>query len=656
MDWTGGVRRRFAAGKNNPLLQKQKAHFAKVRGALQHTPNSHRTFQPDFIRAHEGKRQRPSTQRDTTSRDTHRHDRQTDTSHHPQQDSKCTQRTASSHQNLHPDEKSPSFVFISSGSPASSAPSTRTHHRNKRTAPRHSSARPPSALTEEDELLLANRRRLLARTDWLGLAAARPIQMKFSSARDKDRIGKRRKVEKTGNRAKPAGRRLLTPLFDERFPQRDVFMSGALPADDIRIRIGTDALASQTQRSRRSHTPAHTSIRQPSTEFGPLSEESMLLGADGDSSEAWKAVEDAFVEQHGAAQAPSMMAMAGSQVHTVDAQETHLPSRQPSEASEARVLDLEHPDTAAVTPAIPELVASQHVESMPGHNYGMRTVSTGIPTDARPGHRINPTSAMHHLGYHYNEEPADGRHDAGGHARSPGSSVNNLDLGDKNDDDDTWRQLLRIQHYTSSHASMAALRSSSQHNTVSGSSHRPLMGQYHLRAYEDMPELSTPREVGTLGATIVEPSADGMEQPASPYSPSASLQQIVRLAEQPAQRRLQTALEDSDENALWRDFVIGSEEDESDSSLQLGQALSQGLVKDDEEPATLAASSLAVSGLGTSDKATLGDTLFVSDNTPSSMQQPLRKHNAQPKRDSFLQSKTAMAAVQGRLEDLIRPR
>ena len=49
MDWTGGVRRRFAAGKNNANMLKQKQHFAKARAALQHTPSSYCAFKPAYL-------------------------------------------------------------------------------------------------------------------------------------------------------------------------------------------------------------------------------------------------------------------------------------------------------------------------------------------------------------------------------------------------------------------------------------------------------------------------------------------------------------------------------------------------------------------------------------------------------------------------------
>ncbi|KAK4546838.1 hypothetical protein LTR36_001570 [Oleoguttula mirabilis] len=396
---------------------------------------------------------------------------------------------------LRPQYQSPSLISISSGSPASSAPSSRAGRKKKGTFTQQSSSyRPPSRLTEEDQLLLANRRRLLARTDWLGLAAARPMQMKFPSSRDKDRIGKRRKVERTGNRAKPAGRRLLTPLFDERLPRVDALMSGALPADDFRIKIGTDALASQTQRSRRSHTPQHTSVRQPSTEFGPLSEESMLLGADGDSSEAGKAVRNPFVTQHGAAQAPSMVAMAGSKFLEADdsvlaSPEVHVESWQPSEAGEGRA-EIYHPDQGAV-PA--KTLVNTH---------GARSVPQWKEADPRHNHRdpIDPASNMQHFGQLDEAENS--------HVKSSAHPAEDSDDGD----DDTWRQLMKIQQYTSSHASIVALRSSSQHNTTSGSSHRPLLDRHE--ACEDM-SLSTPRGAGTQGATIIEPFSHAMDQLAS---------------------------------------------------------------------------------------------------------------------------------------------
>lgn len=640
MDWTGGVRRRYAAGRNNALVQKQKAHFAKVRGALQHTPSSRRSFQPDFMRVSEGKAHDLGAHRESSTRETHKR-RQSISAH--VNDTGYEERPR---KDLHPDvyrgrkphayQQPPSYVSISSGSPASSTLSQAAHHDSGRSPPPRSNARPPSRMTEEEQLLLANRRRLLARTDWLGLAAARPVQIKFPFSREKDRIGKRRKVEKTGNRAKPAGRRLVTPLFEERLQQPDLFMSGALPADDIRIRIGTDALASQTQRSRRSHTPAQTSVRQSSVEFGPLSEESMLLGEDGDEIEAAQAVENRFAGQHGAAHVPTMLGVADcliTKAGDFTRPSPYLRSRSSSEAAEAHGRNLYGPDHIAVKPTKTEHSTQQHFEATSVYDYGDENIPPGPEADPRPENGSGMPTAGRQL-----SQPNDGQPnaDANGRTRSSGLAADDRDENVDEDDDETWRQLMRIQQYTSSHASMAALRSSSQHNTTSGSSRRPLIDLDQEQDHGELPEISTPKGVGAEGGTGIGSFAfaGGTERPTSVHSPSASLKQILRLAEQPAKGHENTTYVDDDENALWRDFVIGSE-DGSDAAQELGRQLTQHLDKDEEPRGTLVAPLFSVSGLGTSNKSTLGDTLFVSEGTPGPVRYVQRKRKAELKPDDF---------------------
>ncbi|KAK4546839.1 hypothetical protein LTR36_001571 [Oleoguttula mirabilis] len=109
-------------------------------------------------------------------------------------------------------------------------------------------------------------------------------------------------------------------------------------------------------------------------------------------------------------------------------------------------------------------------------------------------------------------------------------------------------------------------------------------------------------------------------------------------------------MEESDENALWRDFVVGSQDDDSDSSQRLGKALMHNAVELEEQPATLAAYSLAVGGLGTSEEATLGDKLFVSDSAPSSMQHLLPKRKAELELESVPQPRTSVAVIEGDTE------
>ncbi|TKA22572.1 hypothetical protein B0A50_08142 [Salinomyces thailandicus] len=280
MDWTGGVRKRFAAGKNNALLQKQKAHFARARSKLQNSPGSQRTSRPGIARRPEasGVKEKRIPSRS--------HAYAGSMSHEYVIEGRGKQRELS--QSLFP-KKSPSIISISSGNSSSSALSSSDGRKpQQRPAGDRPSTNPIRPDIDEEQLLVAKRRRLLARKDWLGVSVARPLQMDFPSSRDKDRIGKRRKIEGSGRRSKAAVKRLLTPPFEERLPQPDALMSGALPAEDepMRVKIGADAFASQTQRSRHSQALAATSMRPLSTDFGSISEESMLLGADGDDFEA----------------------------------------------------------------------------------------------------------------------------------------------------------------------------------------------------------------------------------------------------------------------------------------------------------------------------------------------------------------------------------
>lgn len=262
MDWTGGTRRRYAqTGKNNQILAKQKAHFAKARAnGKTRSPGS----VPDFIREAVG-HQVPSA-------------------------------SGGSRHFAHVDDQDRSRS-------STSAAHGRSHHKGRDAAQRSapvgrkmtshaitpdvSGANVPSAsngVTDEEYRLRLNRQRLLARTDWLGLSASRPLKIKFPTNRDKERIGKRRKIEKPRRKDvhRPLQRR-ITPPFQHRERLLEPMMSGAVLNDDIEVRIGTDAFATQTQQSRKSITSINTSMRPPSTEFGPLSEESMLLGEeDGD--------------------------------------------------------------------------------------------------------------------------------------------------------------------------------------------------------------------------------------------------------------------------------------------------------------------------------------------------------------------------------------
>lgn len=195
MDWTGGTRRRYAAGKGNPLLQKQKAHFAKARASMYHTPApraapkrpSATVLQSIFDSAHTSTKSR-HPHLDSGSRTAGRV-----SNHQPEHDAVATGNDSRhAHGLVRPYPRQKRTRSISSGMASSEV--TEERPKNGGTSP----ARKPNVMGDEELLLLANRRRLLARPDWLRLEPTKPLRMKFPTSRDHDQIGKRRKISKTG--------------------------------------------------------------------------------------------------------------------------------------------------------------------------------------------------------------------------------------------------------------------------------------------------------------------------------------------------------------------------------------------------------------------------------------------------------------------------
>lgn len=104
-------------------------------------------------------------------------------------------------------------------------------------------------MATEHQLLEANRLRLLNQRDWVGLAAQRPAKIQFASIREKDRIGKRRKIKaQRGQQPRLEEDITWAPRYEthDNLPGRH--MSGGLRNDikDIRIRVGTGALGTET--------------------------------------------------------------------------------------------------------------------------------------------------------------------------------------------------------------------------------------------------------------------------------------------------------------------------------------------------------------------------------------------------------------------------
>ncbi|KAI7253727.1 hypothetical protein KC343_g8689 [Hortaea werneckii] len=436
-------------------------------------------------------------------------------------------------------------------------------------------------------LLNSKRHELLAQSDWLGLAIVRPLQLEFSSTVDKDRVGKRRKIHKLAQRSKPAVRRLLTPLFEEAPAPQGAAMRTTLPIDEMRIKVGTDAFESQTQRSRNSPKHTATSMRHPSVEFGPISEESMLLG---DSYEDFQpripsgAAGDLLDESHLASHATTadltqwhndINARNELDDHTGMAQVDEWVAHLDSATRESSKLSL---------PPIEDDCAMKPFES----SAFARTIS-------QPSKDCPPT----HIG---------GLGDSAFCKKSGSGSSGAL-----------MRQLLGIQKFTSSNASVSAVRSSSQHSLTSELSHRPILDIQVSVLGESANSVSTPCGVGTQDPDYTwHESRERAEESSAAQSPS-DWHSGHYVAQVPGQAHLAEAADmkgsEDRHNDCWRDFIIGSIDGSSQSSDQPRQLEDDELDGLQHVNEVFATSSLPVSGMGSSDMAIGGSSITAKRDT-----------------------------------------
>jgi hypothetical protein len=438
---------------------------------------------------------------------------------------------------------------------------------------------------DEELMLLASRRKLLARSDWLALEPTRPLRLNFPATSSNDRVGKRKKIKRAPAQAsKPAQQRLLTPLFEERLHANDYMMSGALPPssdDKIEIKVGTDAFDSQTCPSRRSQVSRNASVCSQATALSRLSEESMLLGADDDTFDA----------------------------NLVEVQPFHVHREEPIEL---------------VKP-------SDYGDRMPAYGAGRSTQATRGHSPAYSNqtelqqHAVSPLDERFTMTADYNQRydlldenllanaPYDEQRSqdvkpAGGiasPAKAPELSHSHVvESGDENDADadaeDVWRRLMGIATQVASSVSIKALNSMSEHVTASespGPANSDLTGifDFDMAASSPGSKQLSPSE---HGSTNDDPSL------AEPHHPTEPPEVTVKPPAQPSH----IIPEDDQGESLWRDFIIGSQDSESEDELH-----SAWQRKRKRRPSSSDQShSLQLSGLGTSDKATQGGTVALS--------------------------------------------
>lgn len=582
MDWTGGTRRRYAGkGKGNAIVQKQKAHFAKARAA-----NGYQVIPENF-------KQEPAVSRGIQPR-------------------------------ANGFEPSPETFHNRSSHLDNHGQSTRREMDRKARKSMHLKHaermydKPNLSMTEEEAALIANRERLLARHDWLGLAPTRPVRIKFPSERERQRIGKRRKVDKPRARmVQPADSNAFAYPFEHRHLPFEPMMSGALGNDDIQIKVGTDAFLSQTHRSRLSHNSANTSIRPISTDFDPISEESMLMKADSD---GFEAQEGGFSDRFEAVESAEPMLRDHFRQH-LDVQTDDIaspndrwPHRWDACAESSPVGEVEqfrYPH-GPIESGTPLMQRDQYSHAIPDHtqepsfmtakerpgfgslseydasaNVGTHVLSSLRGQEEHSSNRekvLEPLaaeqsgtfpreaaqSARETLPYQEEASPPLASRYATLLQRTPllhDSEVPASDSPDNEDDEQVWKRLMHVKQAVSSGLSMAALRSSSIHQTQSTTSAWPMATSAEIEADDEMLDVQE-----DLGDDYMQVEADN-NQPVNYTqsnvvstaisSPSPSHRQILQLVNQPP--AVEIAQEDG-QDELWRQYVIGSQNSQSQPS------------------------------------------------------------------------------------------
>jgi hypothetical protein len=372
--------------------------------------------------------------------------------------------------------------------------------------------------------------------------------MTFPAREDKVAVGKRRKIERTHSlRARQPVAIREPPLFAERPFFEEHLMSGALPPPDneeIRIKIGTDAFASQTLPSRTSRTPATTHIHNFSSRYPNQSSEEII--------ELSSEVEH---DLNRASDQPDWLEVCGEPGLADGKQVNH---RLPEPAYDKHVLRPR--DEPCLATSMADVGRSDDLVSLPSppagsatampYHWSPKPVMPEPPREdfERYGHNLDPHVAI---------APSLAR---------PSPVVDSVEIDEQN-----WRQFLNLTPDPCEQASIAVLRSSSQHVTAStqvspspspimGTSHRPprlrtglemfAMNNDHLPANKELSPLEGVRSTNEI----------------SDQSPSASLQQIQRLINliPPPENHRQDEMHEDE--TMWRRFVIGSRSSDSSST------------------------------------------------------------------------------------------
>jgi hypothetical protein len=434
---------------------------------------------------------------------------------------------------------------------------------------------------QDEELhLLASRRKLLALNDWPALDHTRPLRIGFPTAGDKDRVGRRRKTKKPPEtRTKAARPRFMTPLFEERLEHYAHHMSGYLSPehDDIEVRVGTSAFGTQSRPSRRSNTSRNASMGAHSTALSHLSEESMLLGADGDSFDADQVEVPAYtLGVHDALEGSAQPTSSDSGQYEPEEVDRHSrPERGYSPASdvdpELQQYGAESFDENNQSISSPYYVPEPRIVISPMASYAAPKPRTWSAGD------LQQDDDLENVDLNVPVDP-------------PGMAIPPYEDSPKFDAEQEWRHLMGVVTQSESFTSRKALGSSSEHITTSESMQRVIPGDNQHGAGVNGAITDPKQLIGTLDQAHLTQAPDMLMAGTSPPQP------------------LNNAEDNTDNEALWREFIIGSQDSESGDELHSAWQRTRAQHRQSSEQPR----SVQLSGLGTSDQATRGEATIYS--------------------------------------------
>lgn len=445
---------------------------------------------------------------------------------------------------------------------------------------------------DEELMLLAKRRTLLSRGDWLAFEPTKPLRLGFPAAAESEQVGRRRRIkEKTSKAPRPAQKRSLTPLFEERLEATRYLMSGALPSaqeEYIQVKVGTSAFGSRCLSSDNSNATFRASIVPRSSSLSHLSEEPMLLGADGDTFDASQV----------SVPEPKQV------IHSVDYARLASQAVRDNHPVDFDVRGFCSDGGSGALSGHGSAEFQGHVKS-PSAQKLRSTAANGLRLDSRNDNDVfdlrlqEARNQCQALCPEQNRQTSDERGFEDMEVVTiPDSPLDAIQLRNNQapveNEEHAWKRMLGIPTQTPSsisNISNKALKSTSQHLTPSDDT---------VQAALPYDQELLPPNTDTL---VSHQSIKRFDDPRVRHSLSGSGGKLSTISPVTMRPPAQSA-DDVDAEALWREFIIGSQDGESENELPLNWQRKRTKHQTESEPSR----PFELSGLGTSDKATKAET------------------------------------------------